>query len=655
MSGISGIFAFDDSRSLPARMLKEMHHSIRHRGSDDEAFIAFPASGKTATIHSGFDSQTPSKHPLLPDDLMLRLGMGMRSLFTNTEGADGCRHISSAKMGLHIVFAGNIYNRNELRQLLEAMGGAFEGNSDAELVLKAYSVWQKQCLEYFNGDWAFALWDERDGSLFCSRDRFGIQPFYYLLQDGIFFFGNEIKQLLPFLGNQQLNLPMLRRMMKINAMLNYRDETPWQGIKCLQPGEYLYIKDARLHTQHYYSLHPELFGKLEFSFEDASRQYQELLWDSIHIRSRDTQALGAGLSGGMDSTAIVCAFQQMRQKPVPTFSSYFADHPQLDERKWIDIVTQHCGCDNHLVSPTAEQAWQDLVDGTWYNDLPLGAGCAAQSAVMKLAASHNVKVLLGGQGCDEIFGGYRHAQYRFMADSLRSGKPRDFFRQFASHSKGKPSLDILSNLGKTLLSTALPESKLYQAEIKLLRFEPFNSHFLQAAGNAIPDQIVDLDSGRLDSFLFNMVYATSLQTLLHYEDRMSMVAGIHSRLPFLDHRLVELVFYLPSSYKISPPHTKLLHRHAISRWVPDPILQRTDKAIFGTPLLNSWMRNALHPQINNLFYSKEFRQRGIWNLPKIHNHWQRYLKGDGRQAEMLYNIIAMEVWLQTFIKNDPVI
>ncbi|MDP2173457.1 MAG: asparagine synthase (glutamine-hydrolyzing) [Candidatus Cloacimonadaceae bacterium] len=652
MCGISGIYCLDARAGIDGAMLERMTGLIKHRGPDDEGYLDIHRG--EARHYRGNDSISEFDNlPSLPQKLAATLAFGFRRLSILDLSAAGHQPMSDNKHGLHIVFNGEIYNHVELREELKALGYEFVSGSDTEVILKAYHAWKDACLQRFNGIWAFALWDAEAGRLFCARDRFGVKPFYYKVIGKKLVFGSEIKQLVDADDQKDLNLPMLLRGMKINGMLAYGEETYFKNIKALRPGHFLSVNNGKIETKEYYTLDPETFESSKLSFEDAAQRYRELFLDAVRLQLRADIEVGSCLSGGLDSSAIVSAASSMTEKPLKTFSAWFGEVPALDERKWIKEVCRSAGCVSHLVSPSAAAAMADFSDAAFYNDLPLGAGFAAQHAVMKLAQAQGIKVLLDGQGSDELSGGYRHAQYRYFADLIRRGELKTLPSQLGSYLAGKNAADKVSSLIKIALSGIFSERKLYGYELKHLRFDPFVPHFtlkaLKSSQGNIFTEIKDFAPGKLSSFLYNMIYTTSLQTLLHYEDRMSMAAGIESRVPFLDHRLVELVFSLPSSYKIKPPQGKLIHRAAMQSIVPEAIFKRTDKSIFGAPFHQLWMRNQLKDEIGSLFTDHVFRGRGIWNLPLINARWQSYLKGDNSQAEMLFNILSAEIWFRRMI------
>jgi asparagine synthase (glutamine-hydrolysing) len=505
-------------------------------------------------------------------------------------------------------------------------------------------------VEHFNGMWAFAIWDAKHKKLFCSRDRYGIKPFYYAIANNFLYWGSEMKQLLCAPIEKSLNKAMIWRSMKINALMVYEDETYWQQIHNLLPGHSLIVVNGTAELKEYYHLDVEGFEKSNLCFEDAVAEYRRIFLDSIALQMRSDVEIGATLSGGMDSSAIVCSAVEHTHKPLQSFSSFYADTPALDERQWIDLIVQQTKGKSHLVSPNASDAQEWWAKATYINDLPIAAGFVSQYAVMQKAHTEGIKVLLSGQGSDELNGGYRHAAYRYFADQLRNLQLVKLRQELPGYLKDAKWSAKLGNLGKIGLSAMLTESALYHLEFNYYRFEPFNESFTsqakQESNERILARIGNLKTSRMSNFLFNMMHSTSIQTLLHFEDRISMANSVESRVPFLDHRLVDLVFSLPSEFKSKPPQTKLLHRAAIKDSIPEAVYNRKDKGIFSSPFYQEWMKGGLKPFILEILGSAEFRSRGIWNLPKINSNWQRYLAGDMRPAEMLYNVIALEIWFR---------
>nr|MDK2850724.1 hypothetical protein [Candidatus Cloacimonadota bacterium] len=653
MCGIAGIYSFDKKNKIDLNLLKKMTTLIKHRGPYDEGYLIANDPDSKMLAYCGNDSTDAikSKLPYCRDEIPAHVGFGFRRLPTVELSDWGHQPMYDPNLGIGIVFNGEIYNHYELRDELSSMGYRFGGHSDTEVIIKSYHAWGIDCVQRFLGMWAFSIWDTKTQTLFLSRDRFGIKPLYYAQDKDFFYWGSEIKEILAAPIPKTQNLAMIWRSMKVNAMMVYDDETYWQDIHSLKPGHNLIVRGSKIQIQKYFALEPEDFEQSTLSFEEASAEYYRLFLDSLKMQVRSDVEIAASLSGGLDSSAIVCQAAQLLDYPLRCFSTYYEDFPALDERPYIEIIAAKTGIRTNYIAPTASDAMAWWQEATYLNDLPIASGFVSQYALMKNVHESGLRILLSGQGSDEMSAGYRHAGYRYFADLLRGMK----FVKFASEIRHYLSKNPAANLqyfGKTALSAFARESTVYNLEANRYRFEPFADDFVadaksQAQGHLM-QKIADIPASRLSNFLYNMMQNTSLGTLLHFEDRMSMAHSVESRVPFLDHRLVKLVFSLPSDYKIRPPYHKAIHRHALKDCVPMEIAQRKDKGIFGSPFQENWMRNELKAYIQSIIYSHEFRNRGIWNLPKIHERWHKYLKGSNTDAEMLYNVVSLELWYRSF-------
>ncbi|HNV63139.1 MAG TPA: asparagine synthase (glutamine-hydrolyzing), partial [Candidatus Cloacimonas acidaminovorans] len=337
-----------------ALLLKEMTDAIKHRGPDDEGYLikdkngirSFSGVDSPAEIQSVYplfnveiDSTFPAKGYSSVNSFKLGnfiLGMGFRRLSILELKPIGHQPMYDKELGIAICYNGEIYNYLELKAELKAKGYKFFSNSDTEVIIKAYHFWGEDCVLHFNGMWAFSLWDERKNLLFCSRDRYGIKPFYYAVQDGVIYWGSEIKQLLLTPIDKKLNQAMIWRSMKINSFLVYDDETYWQNVHSLKPGHNLLAVNGKIIINQYYDLDIANFESSQLSFHKAVEQYRNIFLDSISLQLRSDVEIGATLSGGMDSSAIVCSAVQKKGEPLKTFSSYYAFTPELDERKWME-------------------------------------------------------------------------------------------------------------------------------------------------------------------------------------------------------------------------------------------------------------------------------------------------------------------------------
>jgi len=645
MCGIAGIYNLDNS-PIDVRKLLEMTNVIRHRGPDDEGYLLVDTQSGLISHYHGDDTIEPIKRRTqhINQTQPANLGFGYRRLSIIDLTPSGHQPMSRSDGSLWIVYNGEIFNYLELREELIRLGYQFRSNSDTEVILAAYEEWGYECLARFNGMWSFALWDNRKKCLFCARDRFGIKPFAYYFDSQRFIFGSEIKQILLHPIAKSLNMAMIWRSMKLNSFLCYGDETYFREVKILPHSHYLILQSGNLVIRKYYDLDPTTFETASISFAEASEQYRELFTDAVRLRMHSDVEVGSCLSGGLDSSAVVCTAVKYTTQRFKTFTAYYTEEERYDERPWAAIVGKHANCDMYYVSPDPAKVLADFDRMTWFNDYPVvGSSFISQYYLMRLARQTGVPVLLDGQGSDEILGGYNHAFYRYYADLLNKIRWLKFVREFPSYLKYNQKGTIGAKFAKTLLAWIFKESTLYNQEAKHLFESPFVENIKD---DQLFRQIVDLPVSRLSNFLYNLLMTTSIQTLLHFEDRNSMAHSIETRVPFLDYRLVEFVFCLPSEFKISGYTGKLVHRHALRGVVPAKILARTDKVNFAAPGEAYWMRREMKPLFVQTFYHSRFYERPFYNHRLIEEWGKKYLNGDDRHGSPLWRIIALEQWFR---------
>ncbi|MFN8209101.1 MAG: asparagine synthase (glutamine-hydrolyzing) [Bacteroidales bacterium] len=652
MCGIAGIYHLD-LNPVDTGVFRRMTGIIRHRGPDDEGFWLVNTQTGMSGAFSGEDStpEIKSEFPPLQNALGANLALGFRRLSIIDLSRLGHQPMCDYTGSVWIIFNGEIYNYLEIRNELESAGYNFISRSDTEVILNAYLHWGVECLNRFNGMWAFALYDTRKRQLICARDRFGVKPFFYSWDGKSLFFASEIKQILECGIDREINEDVIRKSFAIGSFLINSDSSYFNRVKILPHGHYFLLgPDGNLNIKRYYDLSPLEFESSQLSFGEACTQYRTLFTDAVKLRMRSDVEVGSTLSGGLDSSAIVSIAAGHTGRQFKTFSAWFNEEPGLDERKWIKLVTDKVQADAHYVSPEAVDVSRDFRQITWHHDYPvLSSSPVAQYYVMKLAHENKAIVLLDGQGSDEIIGGYHHAFYRHYADLLRSLRFAALGRELPVFLKGTAKGSPLSNLFKILLPVFFSEHTLYQTEAKRA-FSPF-----------LPSTAPVLDArdirsftttSRLSQFLYNQLMSVSVQTLLHYEDRNSMAHSIESRVPFLDYRLVELAFSLPSGYKMKGYQGKYIHRQALRELVPQPILERKDKVGFLAPGEHFWLRGGMREMVSDLFCSRHFLERGIYDHRKIRKAWELYLGGDTRKGSIIWKVMALETWFRVFVDEN---
>lgn len=648
MCGICGIYNLDN-QPIDTLKLNRMAKLIRHRGPDDEGFLLVNTSNNEIRHCHAEDSIPEIKinTQFINNDFKANIGLGFRRLSIIDLSPKGHQPMSNEDQSLWIVFNGEIYNYIELREELKQLGHSFSTATDTEVILNAYKQWGTACLNRFNGMWSFALWDQEKQLLFCARDRFGIKPFNYFFDGKQFIFGSEIKQILANDINKTLNEEVIYKSLKIGAYLINSDSSFFNNIKILPHSHYLTIQNSKFEINRYYDLNPDTFGKSSLNFKDSCDAYRDLFVDAVKLRMRSDVEVGSALSGGLDSSAIVATAVGCTNKQFKTFSSYYTQAPQYDERKWIQLVTDTYDTKAFFVSATPETVMKDLSDITWHHDYPVqSSSVVSQNYVMKIARENGVTVLLDGQGSDEITGGYHHAFYRYYAYLLKSGKLQRFVKEYPDYLKYNPKGSITSKMMKLAAVFFFSESTLYKQEAKRHLQNPFSISF---DDTQIFNNIKDLKTDKLSNFLYNQMMSTSIQTLLHFEDRNSMAHSIESRVPFLDYRLVEFAFSLPSEFKIHKHLGKYIHREALKTIVPSAIMERKDKVGFLAPGEQFWLKKEMKPFIENIFESSDFKNRNIYNLPLIKEKYKEYQNGNASYANMIWQIMALEIWFNKFV------
>lgn len=608
MCGIAGFvdsrMGEDDSRQTLSRMLE----AIAHRGPDARDMW-----------HHG------------------SLALGHNRLSILDLSADGKQPMHA--FGNVIVFNGEIYNYREIRKELELLGDRFHTQTDTEVILAAYRRYGVDCVQRFVGMWAFALWDTEKRRLFCSRDRFGIKPFHYILQGDRFYFGSEYKALRhsPLFSNK-LNVDQALRGLQLgwNA---YRDESYYDCIKTLPAGCNLIYDQGRTEISRYWDI--DLNRKEFLSPEDQVARFRELFIDSVRLHMRSDVEVGACLSGGLDSSAIVsAASKEFPDASMKTFTVYYEGKDAVDERPWVkEVISSYPQLKPFYLQPTEEEIRASFDRAIYHADVPLaGSSPVSQYFVMQLAASQGIKVVLDGQGSDEFLGGYLHSFYRLIGSyflNLKWGRGMSTLhdhieRQGFTSAKGR---DVLL---KSVMTGLLSEQHLYATEYK--KYFPF----LGLSGR-IPFTLEKEGSSRLSRFLYHLMFTTSLPTLLQFEDRNSMAFSIESRVPFLDHRLVEFAFSLSDETKINKAETKWVLRQALQGILPKRIAERRDKKGFVTPGEVRWLRGPLSHLLE-----ADLRSLDFLNIPKAQSLINDFKSGDTKNANLVWRLAVLSDWCKKY-------
>jgi asparagine synthase (glutamine-hydrolysing) len=617
---------------------------LRRRGPDDEGFIAVNSELGKAYMLIGSESKVRG---IRIEDFNKNadLYLGHRRLSVIDLSSAGHQPMSNEDGSLWIVHNGEIYNYLEIRRELESLGHHFASQTDTEVVIHAYEQWGPECLKHFNGMWAFAILDLRAKKMFCSRDRAGIKPFYYIYDAKRLCFASEIKAFFEVDGfsiepNEQIIADYL-----FSGLIDHTPQTFFKNVYQLRPGEYLLIDVDKLSLHTYWDITAK---EIRFSREsDYTQGFYELLQDSIRLRLRSDVPIGTCLSGGLDSSSVVCLanklmFDGQQIDPIlvdqkqKTFSSCFED-PTYDERRFIELVIQKTGAEKNYVFPKAEDLFRELAMLIWHQEEPFGStSIYAQWKVMKRVKEKGVTVLLDGQGGDEILAGYLPSFYFLIKYSLKLWDIKRMVKEIRGLWKTHPLL--LNQLIAKMGSFLLPKLK---REIELAE-KSFRTKYLRSFPKPVKFE------HDLDNYLYCIFRYLRLSALLHYADRNSMAFSLETRLPFLDYRLVEYSFGLPSEQKIENGITKVILRNAMKGTVPEEIRNRTDKMGFVTPE-GVWFKTTLRNQIYEIISSRSFAERGYFDVNKVREIFVKHCEGKIDASLAIWRCVNLELWLRTFM------
>lgn len=635
MCGIAGLI-FSSPQHVSQKLLASLLASIEHRGPDDYGVMALTASG----VNKGRCLE-------LEEPASLLFAHHRLSILELSQA--GWQPMSSSDNQYHIVFNGEIYNYIELKAELIAQGYKFNSNSDTEVLLTAYRAWGVSCLNRFIGMFAFAILDLNKQSVFIARDFFGIKPLYYAVTSRGFAFASEIPAL--------LNLPEIRR--KVNPQRIYEylrfgvtdhgSETLFAEINQLLPAHYLMISlnnPQRVEPQCFWTL--DIHDQSTLSFDDAAEKLKELFLQSVRLHLRSDVPVGTALSGGIDSSSIVMMMRHLEPDlDIQTFS-YIASDPRISEEKYCRIVTDAASTNSHTVQPSVEELSQDLESLIRLQGEPFGSTTIyAQHRVFRLAREAGIKVMLDGQGADEILAGYIPFKGAYLASLLRKNRWKDAYR-FAQ--KTTRNSDISSKLLAqwTANYTFPPQLQSLGRRIvgKDLRPEWLNWEWLESRGAKSYSLIHDTGNGSFKEILRSSLFY-GLPKLLRYEDRNSMFFGIESRVPFLTPELVSFVYSLPANYIItSDGISKGIFRQAMRGIVPDSILDRRDKIGFSTPE-KKWLTSA-NSLKQNILQDKNLAQIPCLNSLGVRNELEKFCNGKSTVSNSVWRLTNFVKWSEQF-------
>jgi len=649
MCGIAGIVATDRlDEHAPARALR-MRDVITHRGPDE------------AGLHA--DAHAVLAHRRLS---IVDLSTGQQPL-SNEDGT------------VWVSFNGEIYNHADVRRELEAHGHVYRTKSDTETIVHAYEQWGEACVHRFRGMFAFAIWDAPKRRLLLVRDRLGIKPLYFSRTPGALVFGSEIKALLASgLVAPEPNYAVLPEV--LSTRYTSGEETLFKGIRKLLPGHLLVFENGDVKTRQYWDV-PRRDGSPEgLRYDSRStgacsaglqacpkpvERFRELLEESVRLRLMSDVPLGMFLSGGIDSSAIAALMARMIDRPLQTFSVAFKDRA-FNELEYAREVARAIKADAHEIVIDDRDFFSALPKLVWHEDEPIAHPSSVPLYFVSALARQHVTVVLTGEGSDELLAGY--GKYPRAAWNWKAGGVYE--RVLPGALRGSIARGLVPRLPRTLARYAKrsflamdrsPESMFFDnfASIRLgdqrqLLSSDFRASVTHAAAYGASAGYFNALNGS-STLLDRLLYAdikTYLVELLMKQDQMSMATSIESRVPFLDHKLVEFAAALPDEWKLQGFTTKRILREAMKGLLPDSILNRP-KMGFPVPF-SAWTRGAWNSVARDILLDRRARQRGIVEPHAVDQLLRAHVAGTTDAGDRLWSLINLELWHRTFIDNEGV-
>ncbi|MGB5014661.1 MAG: asparagine synthase (glutamine-hydrolyzing) [Pyrinomonadaceae bacterium] len=626
MCGINGIaFTTRSGREVSADVLTRMRDILHHRGPDDGGIFVDK-----------------------------NIGLGHRRLAI-VDPKHGIQPMFSADRNVAIVYNGEVYNHADYRDELIADGYKFQNHSDTETILHLYEKHGRDCVEYLRGMFAFAIWDSGKQELFIARDRLGVKPFYYVHdRDGNFFFASEIKALLEAGAvKAEINFNALPDQFANHGTSG--DETLYAGVKRLLPGHTLTWSDGKLDIREFWDLsyEPKHDARSDAEYID---EWRELFRRSVELRLMADVPLGMFLSGGIDSSAIAAMMSTMVNEPIKTFSVAFSER-DANELEYARLVAKTFSTDHHEITITPEQFFEALPNLVWHEDEPIGfLASVPLYFVSKLAAEH-VKVVLTGEGADEMMAGYGRypkalqlLNYGEKYESITPSFLRDAVRGGVATLPG----GIATKLERTFLTRGADIENLFFDNFgvfpKAMQKQLFSREISEKFENRNPyvRQNAWLEKCDAEDVLDKLLYAdtrTYLHELLMKQDQMSMAASIESRVPFLDHRLVEFTARMPREMKLRGSTTKWILREAMKGILPAEIIDRP-KMGFPVPVGN-WFRGPFKHIVDECVLGKRALARGIFDTDFVRALVARHNAGENHD-ERIWALVNFEIWQRRF-------
>lgn len=623
MCGIAGYIAKKKDKHL-AVYVNGMLDTIIHRGPDAEGKFFYKE----------------------------RIGLGHRRL-SIIDLTDGGKQPMCFKDRWWITYNGEIYNYIELREELKGLKYTFQTQTDTEVVLAAYAEWGDKCVDHFNGMWSFAIFDKERERIFMSRDRFGVKPLYYYYDDEKFIFGSEIKEILSIKSvERRANLDTLSAFLVIGCM-DYGSGTMFDNIYQLVGGHNLYLdcNTMDVSIKRYYDIRK--VKRNQNTFEENSKHFENSFLKSVEYRLRSDVNVGSCLSGGLDSSSIVCAVNKLLKRNGTinkqcTVSSCF-DDPKFDEQEYINSVVSKTGVKSYKVFPDMSKCYETLDKMIWHMDEPFGStSIYAQWCVFEEAKRNGLTVMLDGQGADEQLAGYTPFYQVLFIDLIRQKKWKELRKELYSYKHLRSDFEAVSYyklLSSTIISAIIPNKwKCFiSAFVKYVKGMPFSLRMCLNEDVKLFYKVYDMRSPQ--GYIYGSMQH-GMRALFHYEDRNSMAHSIESRIPFVDYELAEFMYSVPFDQKIKDGLTKLMIREGLRDMLPASICNRVNKLAFETPE-SKWLKD------NKTLFHQEFLKacdvlEKVIDKKRALKWYEKNLETVGRGESTWFRIICAAHWIKIY-------
>jgi asparagine synthase (glutamine-hydrolysing) len=621
--GFVAMIGLDGNKADPA-VVERMSEVIKHRGPDEEGYY-----------------------------LSEKVGFGFRRLSILDLSQLGHQPMFSSDGQKVMVFNGEIYNYVELRKELESLGHTFKSAGDTEVLLNAYLQWGPECLRRFNGMWAFMIYDIEKCKLFGSRDRFGKKPLYRYQNGDQIFFASEIKAILSsgyYRGGP--NWEVISKFLLTNedfSRIEHDNQSFYSGIFQIPEGSAFELDlDGRFRVWRYWSLDLQV----EDSITDPAESYYALFKDSVALRLRSDVPLGVFLSGGLDSTSVICALAAINSHKANVLNnpltalSYYA--PEFDESNYIKDTSSLADFQLVKYEPNPEHLWNSFEKFLYYQDEPVHTFSAViYFELCQLAVENGLKVMLAGSGADEYLAGYFRYFKSYWYSLLRKYNLLEAWKEinhFCNVHGGNHWSRFFNSLRNALVANLHKYPLLRKIENRRKYNELHNnSWYLPELKDYLHMEDRGYEEPTLDIALRRSIERAPLPLYLRTDDRSTMAHSIEGRSPFLDYRLVSMAFQLPNNWKLRGPWNKYVLREAMRSRIPESVRTRPDK--MGFPVAQkTWFSDFLYEPMRDLLDKQDFRERGIYNVKEIRRDLELHSKGEIDVSNRLFNLFQFEVW-----------